>query len=244
MLTSRLCSRLNDWSGTDTLIVDDGPKQAPLKVVKVSNAFFPSELKHDEDLAGDLERDLYEDAKKYGQVKKVTVFDLEKEGVATVRFTTEGAAKELAAALNGRKWNKWPLKTSLISVSNAAKFRKTEKTDADKVRFSQHCSNFEDANELCRSARSRRPSRSSRRTSKQAEIRGRWSMHMKSRACLLYHDPSRFKAFLAELDLLGRENRLLQEIPTRLWPCERENAGSAICFAAAITLAWLYYAAT
>lgn len=88
-------------------------------------------LDEDPELKDDIYRDMAESAAMYGEVKNVTVFDLERAGLVTVRFSNNAGASEFAAAMDGRLYDGRTVTTELIS--GKTKYKKTRKTDEEKA---------------------------------------------------------------------------------------------------------------
>ncbi|XP_059911755.1 HIV Tat-specific factor 1 [Gadus macrocephalus] len=72
------------------------------KVVIIQNMFHPSDFEEDPLVLNEYRDDLRTECEKFGQVKKVIVFDRHPDGVASVAFKEPEHADLCIAALNGR----------------------------------------------------------------------------------------------------------------------------------------------
>ncbi|KAK0940812.1 hypothetical protein LTR29_007693 [Friedmanniomyces endolithicus] len=103
--TQEMNNRLADWD-------DDDPQALPEtssrwdKVVILSKMFTLAELAADPHAISDITEDVREECEKLGQIANITLFDLEAEGVVTVRFTDARAAQACIRAFGGRWFDK------------------------------------------------------------------------------------------------------------------------------------------
>ena len=94
-------SRLTDWS-------DDEPSALPEtsarldKVVILKHMFTLAELSEDPAAMLDIKEDIREECSKLGDVTNVVLYDLEEDGVASVRFSNPEAARECVRVMDGR----------------------------------------------------------------------------------------------------------------------------------------------
>ncbi|XP_051973716.1 HIV Tat-specific factor 1 homolog [Xyrauchen texanus] len=72
------------------------------KVVIIQNMFHPSDFEEDPLVLNEYRDDLRTECEKFGQVKKVIIFDRHPDGVASVAFKEPEEADMCQAALNGR----------------------------------------------------------------------------------------------------------------------------------------------
>ncbi|XP_064489495.1 17S U2 SnRNP complex component HTATSF1-like isoform X2 [Ornithodoros turicata] len=70
--------------------------------VVLKNMFDPEEFEKDPTLILEYQKDLREECTKFGEVKKVVVYDRNKEGIATVTFKEPEEADACIALMNGR----------------------------------------------------------------------------------------------------------------------------------------------
>lgn len=122
-------SRLADWSDDDVSTMKQTSSRAD-KVVVLKYVFTLQELADDEGLREDIMEDMREEAEKHGDVKNITIFDREEDGVVTIRFSNAMAARACADACDGRGYSGRPL---AATISNGEeKFKKSFKKDIDK----------------------------------------------------------------------------------------------------------------
>lgn len=101
--TQKLDARLADWDDDDTaMMYDTAPK--PQKLVVLKHMFTLQELEEDPAALLDIKEDIREECTKLGEVTNVVLYDLEEEGVASVRFREEEAATECVRIMNGRSF--------------------------------------------------------------------------------------------------------------------------------------------
>lgn len=122
-------SRLADWSDDDISTMKQTSSRAD-KVVILKNVFTLQELAEDEEIREDIMLDMREEAEKHGDVKNITMFDQEEDGIVTIRFSNAMAARACADAFDGRGYSKRPL-VATISTGEE-KFKKSFKKDTDK----------------------------------------------------------------------------------------------------------------
>lgn len=67
--------------------------------------FHPSELAANPAATLDIKEDIRDECAKHGEVTNVTLFDLEPEGVASVRFKGQGSAERCVGVMRGRMFD-------------------------------------------------------------------------------------------------------------------------------------------
>ncbi|KAK9475029.1 uncharacterized protein V1510DRAFT_409846 [Dipodascopsis tothii] len=95
----KLNSKLADWDD------DDVPQQANgrwRKVVILKHVFTLKELDEDVTAALDIKEDIREGCEEIGPVTNVTLYDLEEDGVVSVRFQNADDAEECVDRMDGR----------------------------------------------------------------------------------------------------------------------------------------------
>ncbi|GIZ39671.1 hypothetical protein CKM354_000304600 [Cercospora kikuchii] len=122
-------SRLNDWSDDDLGTVQQ-PARRSDKIAVLKGVFLRKELEEDPELLSELMEDMQEDAVNYGVVKNITIFDLEEDGIVTIRFASVDAARACVAKNNGRIFDGRRLVASIATGDE--KFQKSRKADKDK----------------------------------------------------------------------------------------------------------------
>ncbi|KAK0366811.1 hypothetical protein LTR02_005743 [Friedmanniomyces endolithicus] len=121
--TQEMNNRLADWD-------DDDPQALPEtssrwdKVVVLKSMFTLAELSTDPHAISDIIEDVREECEKLGQIANITLFDLEAEGVVTVRFTDARAAQACIRAFGGR----WFDKRQIVArtADGSERFRKSK----------------------------------------------------------------------------------------------------------------------
>ncbi|TVY42067.1 Splicing factor U2AF-associated protein [Lachnellula subtilissima] len=90
--TQKLDARLADWSDDEVSSIVETSSRWD-KVVILKHMFTLEELAEDSAAILDIKEDIREECSKLGEVTNVVLFDLEKDGIASVRFTNGEAAK-------------------------------------------------------------------------------------------------------------------------------------------------------
>ncbi|XP_013421512.1 HIV Tat-specific factor 1 homolog isoform X1 [Lingula anatina] len=99
--------KMFDWRPDKPL----GTRGKHEKVVVIKHMFDPKEFETDPSLINDIRDDIRTEASKYGEVRKVIVYDRNPEGVATVAFHAPEHADLCVEAFNGR----WFAKRQLVA---------------------------------------------------------------------------------------------------------------------------------
>lgn len=101
--TKKLDARLADWSDDEPLdTVEHSTKWD--KVVILKHMFTLEELAEDPAAILDIKEDIRDECSKLGQVTNVVLFDLEADGVASVRFASADAARACIELMDGRSF--------------------------------------------------------------------------------------------------------------------------------------------
>lgn len=129
MLTQH--SKLADWSDNDEESAEIlAPKRNKwAKYVILKHAFTLEELEEDDAAYLEIKEDFREEAEKHGVVTNVTLFDKEKDGIVTVRFSEFDAAASFCAASDGRGFAGMKLVATL--AEDRPKFKKSQKGDPE-----------------------------------------------------------------------------------------------------------------
>jgi HIV Tat-specific factor 1 len=101
--TQKLDARLADWSDDEVSSIVETSSRWD-KVVILKHMFTLEELAEDPAAILDIKEDIREECSKLGEVTNVVLFDLEKEGIASVRFGNAEAARACISLMNGRKF--------------------------------------------------------------------------------------------------------------------------------------------
>ena len=102
--TQKLDARLADWSDDDEVSAVVETSSWWDKVVILKHMFTLAELEEDPGAILDIKEDIREECSKLGEVTNVVLFDMEEDGVASVRFANAEAAKECVGVMNGRNF--------------------------------------------------------------------------------------------------------------------------------------------
>lgn len=101
--TQKLDARLADWSDDESPNAVEASSKWD-KVVILKHMFTLEELTEDPAAILDIKEDIREECSKLGDVTNVVLFDLEVDGVASVRFATVEAARACVGVMDGRSF--------------------------------------------------------------------------------------------------------------------------------------------
>jgi HIV Tat-specific factor 1 len=101
--TQKLDARLADWSDDEPSAVVETSSRWD-KVVILKHMFTLEELAEDSAVILDIKEDIREECSKLGEVTNVVLFDMEEDGVASVRFSNAEAAKACVGVMDGRSF--------------------------------------------------------------------------------------------------------------------------------------------
>ncbi|KEQ94429.1 hypothetical protein AUEXF2481DRAFT_98602 [Aureobasidium subglaciale EXF-2481] len=105
--TKQMNARLADWDDDDPSVVAPPPNPSKYaKMVVLKHMFTLDELDEDAGALIDIKADIRDEASKYGEVTNTVLYDLEAQGVVTVRFKEADSAALCAEAFNGRWFDK------------------------------------------------------------------------------------------------------------------------------------------
>jgi HIV Tat-specific factor 1 len=126
--TQKLDARLADWSDDEpSTIMETSSKWD--KVVILKHMFTLDELAEDPAAILDIKEDIREECSKLGEVTNVALFDMEEDGVASVRFSNSEAAKACIGVMDGRSFA--GQKVVAYISDGKEHFRKSKKKDND-----------------------------------------------------------------------------------------------------------------
>jgi HIV Tat-specific factor 1 len=129
--TQKLAAKLSDWD-------DDDPSAMPLdveplvkagRVVILRHMFTLAELEEDPAALLDIKEDIRDECAKLGQVTNVVLYDLEEDGVVTVKFKTVEAAQACVDLMNGRAFGGRTVEA--VFATGKEKYKKSKKADQD-----------------------------------------------------------------------------------------------------------------
>lgn len=101
--TQKLDARLADWSDDEVSTITETSSRWD-KVVILKHMFTLDELAEDPAAILDIKEDIREECSKLGEVTNVVLFDLEEDGVASVRFANAEAARACVGVMDGRSF--------------------------------------------------------------------------------------------------------------------------------------------
>ncbi|KAE8452407.1 hypothetical protein EG329_001108 [Mollisiaceae sp. DMI_Dod_QoI] len=101
--TQKLDARLADWSDDEPSTIIETSSRWD-KVVILKHMFTLEELAEDSAAILDIKEDIREECSKLGEVTNVVLFDLEEDGVASVRFSNAEAARACVGLMDGRSF--------------------------------------------------------------------------------------------------------------------------------------------
>jgi HIV Tat-specific factor 1 len=101
--TQKLDARLADWSDDEPMNVAE-PSSKWDKLVILKHMFTLEELTEDPAAILDIKEDIRDECSKLGEVTNVVLFDLEVDGVASVRFASADAARACVEVMDGRSF--------------------------------------------------------------------------------------------------------------------------------------------
>lgn len=131
--TQKLDARLADWSDDEEPSALKETSSRWDKVVILKHMFTLDELAEDSAAILDIKEDIREECSKLGEVTNVVLFDLEEEGIASVRFSNAEAAKACVGMMNGRSFA--GQKVIAYISDGEEKFKKSKKkADDDEVK--------------------------------------------------------------------------------------------------------------
>ncbi|KAI8632400.1 hypothetical protein F5Y19DRAFT_362991 [Xylariaceae sp. FL1651] len=125
--TQKLDAKLADWDDDD-----DGPFSAQLetnvrkeRVVILRHMFTLQELEEDPAAMLEIKEDIRDECSKLGPVTNVVLYDLEEEGIASVKFTTPEAAAACVDLMDGRAFDGRTVRATI--ASGKEKYRRSDK---------------------------------------------------------------------------------------------------------------------
>lgn len=125
--TQKLAAKLADWSDDEDAAAESGMARKNAakfeKIVVLRHMFTLEELAEDEDAFGEIRQDVLDECEKLGPVTKVTLYDLEPDGIVTVKFRTPLAARACVERMQGRSFAGRTIEASI--ATGPLRFRKT-----------------------------------------------------------------------------------------------------------------------
>ncbi|KAB8291272.1 hypothetical protein EYC80_009958 [Monilinia laxa] len=128
--TQKLDARLADWSDDEPSAFAETSSRWD-KVVILKHMFTLQELEEDPAAILDIKEDIREECGKLGEVTNVVLYDLEKDGVASVRFANAESAKACVRSMNGRKFSGQEVEAYITDGKEQFKKSKKKADDDD-----------------------------------------------------------------------------------------------------------------
>lgn len=123
--TQKLDAKLADWD-------DDDPYPAPTeqvtrrdKTVILRHMFTLEELEEDPSALLEIKEDIRDECAKLGQVTNVILYDLEKDGIVSVKFLNAESAQACIKLMHGRSFDGRTVQAGL--AVNGEKFKQSKK---------------------------------------------------------------------------------------------------------------------
>lgn len=129
--TQKMDAKLGDWS-------DDEPSYLPTekpakrdKMVILKHMFTLEEINEDPAALLEIKEDIREECEKLGEVTNVILYDLEEDGVVSVKFKSVESAEACVKLMDGRAFAGQAVE-AYFAATGKEKFRKSKKGDEDK----------------------------------------------------------------------------------------------------------------
>ncbi|KAF3905428.1 hypothetical protein ABW20_dc0101584 [Dactylellina cionopaga] len=128
--SQRLNNKLADWDDDDPAASRTGPSKFD-KVAILKHMFTLKELEEDPVAILDIKEDIREECSKLGDVKNITLYDEEEDGVVSVRFGTEEGALACVRLMDGRHFAGAKVEAYIYDGQERFKKSKARDTEAD-----------------------------------------------------------------------------------------------------------------
>ncbi|KAL0261034.1 hypothetical protein SLS55_004726 [Diplodia seriata] len=132
--------KLTDWGDEDNYPLptsSDGAGTRWERTVVLKHMFTLHELEEDPEAEDDIQTDIMEEAEKFGEVEKVFVFNEEPQGVVSIKFSDQSAAKQCVKAFNGRMFDKRSIVAYIADGKEFFKRTKRDDEEKEKARLEQ-----------------------------------------------------------------------------------------------------------
>jgi HIV Tat-specific factor 1 len=129
--TQKLDAKLADWDDDDpsAMPLELQPVNKPGKVVILRHMFTLEELEADPVAILDIKEDIRDECAKLGVVTNVVLYDLEEDGVVSVKFRTPEAAQACVDLMDGRAFDGRTVQA--IYATGKEKFKKSKKGEPE-----------------------------------------------------------------------------------------------------------------
>ncbi|KAH6657498.1 hypothetical protein BKA67DRAFT_190280 [Truncatella angustata] len=123
--TQKLDAKLADWDDDEPYGAQLETNQRKDKVVILHHMFTLQELEEDPAALLDIKDDIREECEKLGAVTSVTLYDLEKDGVVSVKFQSPKSAEACVEMMDGRAFDGRTVRATF--ATGREKYRKSGK---------------------------------------------------------------------------------------------------------------------
>ncbi|KAL3420892.1 nuclear mrna splicing factor-associated [Phlyctema vagabunda] len=128
--TQKLDARLADWDDDEPSAVLETSSRWD-KVVILKHMFTLEELAEDPAAILDIKEDIRDECSKLGEVTNVVLFDMEEDGIASIRFANSEAARACVNLMDGRSFAGQTVKAYISDGKE--QFKKAKKKEEDEV---------------------------------------------------------------------------------------------------------------
>lgn len=123
--TKKLDAKLADWDDDDPYAAQAGPPTRMDKTVVLKHMFTLEELSEDPATLLDIKEDVRDECAKLGAVTNVVLYDLEPEGIISVKFRDAEAATACIQLMDGRSFAGQAVEATLATTKKL-KFKKSQ----------------------------------------------------------------------------------------------------------------------
>lgn len=127
--TQKLDAKLADWDDDDPYPVRGEAASRWDKTVILRHMFTLQELEEDPAALLEIKEDIRDECSKLGTVTNVVLFDLEPEGIASIKFQDVASAEACIRLMHGRSFDGRTV--DAFFATGQEKFKKSEKNDED-----------------------------------------------------------------------------------------------------------------
>ncbi|KAK9794485.1 putative RRM domain-containing protein [Seiridium cardinale] len=129
--TQKLDAKLADWDDDEPYGAQLETSQRKDKVVVLRHMFTLQELEEDPAALLDIKDDIREECEKLGAVTSVTLYDLEEDGVVSVKFQTPQAAEACIELMDGRAFDGRVVRATFATGGEKYKKSGKDRTEED-----------------------------------------------------------------------------------------------------------------
>jgi HIV Tat-specific factor 1 len=129
--TQKLDAKLADWDDDEPYGAQLETNQRKDKVVVLRHMFTLKELEEDPAALLDIKDDIREECEKLGVVTSVTLYDLEVDGIVSIKFQSPKAAEACVELMDGRAFDGRVVRATF--ANGREKFRKSGKDEGEEA---------------------------------------------------------------------------------------------------------------